>query len=438
MGVVVSEQNWHRARLIPVSGVKASEVEQRATSAFLAVLSVVRDFSNELLTPLGASSATRAAVETFTEVTLATPGKTVRPDGLVRVTYGKRSFVALVEVKTGDNTLGKDQINEYWQAARQRKFDHVITISNEIATSGSHPVPGLKVQKNSPVQVSHWSWARILSVALRLKNHMGVDDPEQAWLLGELIRYLEHAASGVMPMADMGRFWTAVREGARAGNLTRRTEGVTEVVTKVDEMFTYTSLLLSSEVGAEVTVVLPKAMRDQTARIERYAKAIIDGEAVRATLRVPDTAGDIRAAIDFRSQQMTASMEVRAPADKGARGRIGWLLRQLEGAGDELIVQAYALNARDPRLSTVGELREDRDAFFKNERFEPYKFVLVKRISMPKARKSSAAKLGLTDGFRSLVNDFYDVAQDVTAWQAPAPKRQPVVTEEDPDPEASE
>ena len=150
------EKKWNRARLIPVVGVKGDrEAEQRATSALLAVLSIVRDLSQELLTPMGASSAAKATVECYTEVTLDSNGNSVRPDGVIRVSYGKRSFTALVEVKTGRNTLEKDQINAYWQSARQAGYDHVITISNEIAPSGAHPLHGLRVQKNSPVQISH-------------------------------------------------------------------------------------------------------------------------------------------------------------------------------------------------------------------------------------------------------------------------------------------
>ena len=107
------------------------------------MLSIVRDLSHELLTPLGASSAGKATVDTYTEVTLDSHGKSVRPNGVIRVTYGKRSFTALVEVKTGDNRLDKNQINEYWQSARQAGYDHIITISNEIAPSGAHPVVGI-------------------------------------------------------------------------------------------------------------------------------------------------------------------------------------------------------------------------------------------------------------------------------------------------------
>ena len=131
--------DWQVARLIPTSGINNDvEAEVRATSALLAVLSVVRDFSDSLLTPLGASSARKATVESFIETAFKLgDGSTIRPDGLVRVSYGKGTFTALVEVKTGTNPLRAEQVNAYWEVAREYGFDAVITISNEIALPGS-------------------------------------------------------------------------------------------------------------------------------------------------------------------------------------------------------------------------------------------------------------------------------------------------------------
>ena len=86
-----------RARLIPTSGIGSErEAEQRATSALLAVMTIVRDFSIGVLTPLGASKAKKAQVEAFTEVEIALPsGAKARPDGLLRVTYGSSIVVGL-------------------------------------------------------------------------------------------------------------------------------------------------------------------------------------------------------------------------------------------------------------------------------------------------------------------------------------------------------
>ncbi len=431
----MDDAKWQHARLIPVAGVRGHrEAEQRATSALLAVLSIVRDLSNELLTPMGASSAGRAVVEAFTEVTIDSDGRSVRPDGLIRVTYGKRCFTALVEVKTGDNKLDKDQVNSYWQAARQAKFDHVITISNEVAASGFHPVQGLRVQKNSPVQVSHLSWVRILSTALRLKNHKGVDDPEQAWILGELVRYLEHHASGVMQMADMGSKWAVIRDGARAGTLNKRTDGLTEIAAKIDEMFTFAGLILSSEIGEDVNVVLSRSVRDHATRLDTFTRAMVDGEPVEGTLRIPHTAGDIKTSIDLRAQQMTASVAVKAPEDKGARERVGWILGQLGDSDDDVVIESYARNARVPIAALLSDVRENRGLLLAGDRSEAHRFVLMKRVPMPHGRTSSARKAGLVDGYMGLVADFYEnVVQGLTPWQPPAPKRVQIDVEPEPE-----
>jgi hypothetical protein len=57
------------------------------------------------------------------------------------------------------------------------------------------------------------------------KRHRGIEDPEQGWILGELIRYLQHPSSGAMLFDDMGPSWVAVREAVREGSLTRRDPG---------------------------------------------------------------------------------------------------------------------------------------------------------------------------------------------------------------------
>lgn len=104
---------WQVARLIPTWGIdNEREAETRATSATLAVLTVVREFSSSLLTPLGASSARKATVEAFVETSFKTKeGNVVRPDGLIRVSFGKNVWTALVEVKTGQNQLRSEQVN---------------------------------------------------------------------------------------------------------------------------------------------------------------------------------------------------------------------------------------------------------------------------------------------------------------------------------------
>lgn len=80
---------------------------------------------------------------------------------------------------------------------------------------GEHPCEGVRTRSNARVRLAHYSWTEVLGKAVQAKVHHGVSDLEHSWILGELIRYLKHPASGAMAFADMGSHWTTVREGAR-------------------------------------------------------------------------------------------------------------------------------------------------------------------------------------------------------------------------------
>ncbi len=411
-----------RARLIPVSGIgSAQEAEQRATSAFLAVLSVVRDLSLDLLGPLGASKAQKAVVEAFIEV--ATPGTRARPDGLIQVTFGKSTWSAFVEVKTGTHTLDAEQINAYWDLAREYKVDTILTISNELAPrEGTHPTEGLKVKANSKVRVAHLSWSSIVSSALRIRKHKGISDPEQAWLLDELIRYLQHPASGALDFGDMGPSWVAVRDGAREGTLSRRTEGIGDVATRWDQLLRFAALQLSAEIGEDVDPIYPRGQTDAKTRNAALIDSLcLDGRLTGA-LRIANTAGDLEIEANLKSRRLIASLDVLAPQDKGARGRVSWLVGQLEQAPGRVVVEAYARNARLPTSATLDATREDRTAPL-DEKKIPHRFRLVQRSDMGMGRTTGPRSPGFITSALALVNEFYGgVVQEVAPWRPPAPK----------------
>jgi hypothetical protein len=418
-------EKWTRARLIPVSGIGSEkEAETRAASAVLAVISVVRDLSGALFSPLGASKAAKAVVETFTEPQFVLDGKRVRPDGVVRVTYGKTVWTALLEFKTGDAKLEVDQINTYWEIARQNGYDAVVTISNEIAASpGSHPTVGLKVRSNSKVQIHHISWTALLSTAVMFKVHRGVEDPEQAWLVGELIRYLEHSASGAMAFDDMGTNWVPVRDGARDGALRKTDEGVQDVAQRWDQLLRYAALQLGAQIGSDVQHVLSRAHTDQRVRVAHLVDALVSGAGLDGVLRVPNTAGDIEISADVKARRITASVSVNAPEDRGAKACCTWIVGQLKDAPAGLIIESYAKNARTPVSATLAAAREDKDVLLHADKRDPYRFRLTLTQEMGASRKTTGRKPGFIDSILSLIDNFYgSVVQNVTPWVPKAPK----------------
>ena len=252
----MAEEAWHEARLIPTSGIGgAEEQERRATSAVLAVMTSVREFGRALTQPLGWPGGRLA---TYIEVPFMLGEARCYPDGLIRLTHGKQSRTALVEVKTGTNALEVQQLENYLDIAREQGFSALITISNEIpALAGQHPTKVDK-KKLKKVALHHYSWSQILSEAVMQKEHRGVADPAQAWILGELIRYLEHPRSGALEFDDMGPSWVPVRDGVGAGTIRATDKAAIEVAARFDALMRYVSLRLGRRLGTDVTPVLSR------------------------------------------------------------------------------------------------------------------------------------------------------------------------------------
>ena len=199
----MGEVDWERARLFPVSGIGgADEQERRATSALLAVVQSVREFGRAITVPMGAPAG---RLSTFIEVPFTDGDKHLRPDGVIQVASGQRAWTALVEVKTGRRELHADQISAYLDVARKNRFDALLTISNQLAAApGIHPVQ-LPKARGQTARLHHLSWSQIRTQALLQQANKSISDPDQAWILAELIRYLEHPKSGAIDFDDMGR-----------------------------------------------------------------------------------------------------------------------------------------------------------------------------------------------------------------------------------------
>ena len=418
---------WQPARIIPVSGINSAiEAEQRATSALLAVLGIVRPFSKALLSQYGASNADRARVESFLEVSFKdSSGKTVRPDGLIRVTHGKRApWTALVEVKTGSSCLGAEQVNAYWDVARAEGFDAVITVSNEISPSpGVHPTDGLRSRANSKVQIHHLSWTRLLVTAVKEKTHRGIEDPEQDWILGELIRYLEHDSSGAMAFDDMGPQWNCVRDEARHGTLNARSNEAIETAQRWDQLLGFVSLRLGADIGEDVTEIIPRAQQlDPKLRTRIFVDQLCNEGALRGSLRIPNTIGDLDIQVDLKARQVAVSVAFDAPSDKKAKGQIGWLLRQLRDCPGRLVIEAYPKNSRNGIASRLEGAREDNQLLVAPSGKPASRFRLIARSEMGLTRKSGK-RPGFVQSVTDAVESFYgEILQNLTAYQARAPQ----------------
>jgi hypothetical protein len=308
----VDEDGWEVARLIPVSGISgAEEQERRGASALMAVLSSVREFGRAITGPLGAPAGT---ISTFIEVPFPLGDRQVRPDGLIRVSRGNRTWTALVEVKTGRNDLQAPQLEAYLDVARERQFDVVLTISNQLVTApGEHPTMVDK-KKLKKVSLLHLSWSQIHTEAVIERVNRSVADPDQAWILAELIRYLEHPWSGAVDFDDMGTFWVTVRDSVANRTLRASDKGAADVVGHFGQLVSFAGMRLSRTLGVDVRSALSRAeVKDLGAHTQTGVAKLVDTGILHGALRVPNAAAAFDITADLRSGLITCSIGVDAP-----------------------------------------------------------------------------------------------------------------------------
>lgn len=353
------EENWdkgeHTARMIPVTGLqggkpKSNEQEIRATSALLAVLSIVREFADALLRPIGAPTGKTAKVEAYAEVPYRLHAQTIRPDGLIHVVgWGGRTWTALVETKTGSNRLLNDQLDRYLEVARTWEYDALITISNEIPpVAGAHPVTSVDPGN---ITLRHLPWQHVQAVASQQRDHFGVADPEQAWILSELIRYMDHPNSGVADtFTTMGPNWARVRTAAQNGTLTSTTEEVRDVVSQFDALLQFAALQLARSLGVTVELVTSAAERgDPNVRTGALAYGLINRRELAGAIRIPSIDRNIAIAANFLAGRVHFSSDVPAPAGSTLnQTRVKWLLNCLPPTTPNVLRSSPLRRAQGP------------------------------------------------------------------------------------------
>ncbi|WP_241971408.1 VRR-NUC domain-containing protein [Microcella alkaliphila] len=349
----------------------------------------------------------------------------VFPDGLIRVRRGQKSWTALIEVKTSTNALEPTQLEDYLDVAREHGFDALLTISNEIpAAIGTHPT-SVDKRKLRKVSLHHYSWSEILTAAVVQKEHRGVADPDQAWILGELIRYLEHPKSGALSFEDMGQSWVPIREAVAAGTLRTNDAGLPEVVSRFDALIRFAGLKLGRQLGSEVLPVLSRAeSSDPRVRSSRMATELVKDGHVTAGLRIPGAISDLTVVADLRAGLVTAAFSVEAPKEGKPTTRINWLLRQLRSASDSLRIEAIPVRSSTGAAELLGTVRDNPALLVPESGREIKSFTVTK--SVPMGSKRGTGRGSFIDSVVTVIEAAYgEIGQSIKAWAATPPKLRP-------------
>jgi hypothetical protein len=411
------------ARLIPV--IADSRKEQRATSVFLAALSSVPDFAQPLLSAVGVRLGKRSIVDTYTEVVLKGENAAKdRPDGLIVVTTGRKSWSALVEAKIGSAPLQDEQVQRYLQLARNNRIDSVITVSNQFVARPMHSPVNASKTLTRRVGMFHWSWKFILTEAILLQSREAVTNSDQAFILREFIRFLSHDSIGVTGFESMPAEWRDAVTLVKSGGSIRKTSDVADALVSAWHQETRDlSLRLSQHLATNVALRIARShANDADKRFKDDCASLSESSKLEAEYVVPNAASNLMVCVDLGKQTISAGMEVDAPKDR-QRGtaRVNWLLRQLkEAEGDRLFVRIVWPSRAQDTICRLTDLRNDPGVIVGNAALPPKSFEVF--LLSDDGRRFAGRKTFIEE-LERIVPEFYDhIGQHLERWVPRPPK----------------
>lgn len=412
---------WKPARLFSVIGVgTGEEQERRATSALIATMQAVRPFARAVCARMGAPVG---VFEGYVEVAYERGETKVIPDAVLKVSRGTRLWTGLLEVKTGNGKLKKEQLENYLDVARKKKYDVVVSLSNDVpASAGELPVE-VDRRKLAKVALRHVSWAEVGHEARMLLSHGGIDDDLQAWILAEFLRYLDHPRSGAAEFVDMGRHWVTVRDAVTAGTLRGGDQKAAAVADTWVSLSRHLALRLTAELGVTVKHILPRRHgSDPAARNAAVAERLAADGVFEAVLRIPDTAGDVVVIADVRTNKIRCRTTVEAPNEGTSGRRLSWLLRQLEDVPGDVQVEAVFSERGNEACEHLDTVRKDPKVLTNGRAGDIVSFSLEQTFPMGGRRSGTAASF--ITSVTSSTDVFYGtVVQQLREWVPAAPKQ---------------
>lgn len=345
-----------KAKLFPIGN---SDGEVATTSIFLASLSAVKEYREELFLDIGVTKIKTRNVNlhVYTEIFNASKNATDdRPDGLIVITSGKNNpvieWACFVEAKVNNNTITEEQIERYTDFAREVGINDIITISNSLVTNPNEPI--VKIKKRS-FNLYHWSWTYLKVMATRLIRTDSIEDEDHIYILSELRRYFDDHKY-LKNFDNMGKDWKDAVTALHAHSIEQKIDNdiLDSIVESYKQEEKDISLQLTDNTDMYIqlfakddrTESLCEMLQNHKTFISQY---IIDGNKTH-TFYIE---------VDFIRQQIKCYTHITISKGK-AHAQTSQLIKMLEneaGYTDNLLVNAYYIrnktNKKDVPLSVL-------------------------------------------------------------------------------------
>ena len=414
------------ARLIPV--IADSQRERRVASVFLATISAVPSLAEPLLSAIGVRVGKRSSIDTYTEINFkGDEASKNRPDGLIVLSTGKKTWTALIEAKIGSATLDDDQVQRYMQLARDNKIDAVVTLSNQFVSRATHSPVSIPKVLTRKVNLFHWSWKFILTEALLLQSKNLVLDPDQVFILREFTRFLSHDSVGVSGFEQMPAEWKTLVEQINSGAPVRKTSPECETVVAAWHQETRDlALKMSQHLATSIEIKLPRThAQNSEDRLKSDCSKLSEQHKLQSEYIIPNAASELLIEADVKTKSIRVGMEIDAPQDKQrATARVNWLLRQLKHVtGENICVWLVWPSRAQDTPSTLEELREDPQKALAQSPLPPRRFRVFTVTT--NSRRFTGRKTFIEDLEKAVPNFYDQVGQNLERWIPKPPK--PVV-----------
>ena len=345
-----------KARLFP-AGNTNNEVE--TTSIFLASLSAIKEYREELFTRIGITrlNARNAVLHAYTELSDSKTGD--RPDGLLVITSGKHNpiieWAGFIEAKVNNQVIESPQIEKYVDFARSIGINDIITISDYLVTNPTNSP--IKLSKRS-FKLYHWSWTYLKVTASRLVRTNSVADEDHVYILQELRRYFD-AHRNLKNYEHMGSNWKNAVSEIHADSPEQKIpkELLQHIVSAYMQEEKDISLQLTDKSDSHVELIAKDNHEEEIGNMLNSSKTITSTFMVDRNRK-----NTFSIQIDFIRQKVTCYTSV--VIDKGkAQAQTTALIKMFEdvAATSHILVNAYYIRKKSTNNNvTLATLIEER------------------------------------------------------------------------------
>ena len=316
------------ARLIPVQ--KPGD-EMALTSVFLAGLRLIKEFRDNFFAD---AKIKKGKIFAYREVSFGETKTTnidSRIDGVILVVKsGKIIDAAFFEMKNKTDVLDEKQINRYIEVAKKYKVPKLITISNQFVSKPTQS-PIRNIKKTKGVEVFHFSWSYILTLAqILLFKTERIEDQDQIAIMKEIVSYFEHEKSGISEFSQMKSGWKKTSEAIISGTRLKKTDNnILETVESWIQEEKNMALKLSTKLGLFVKAGYPKYKDDISVRIKNDIDELIEKKRLKSNLEIKNATSNIEISAFFDRRVIEMSVSLIPPSYKSTRSKITWLKYQL-------------------------------------------------------------------------------------------------------------